>query len=306
MEIKRVLILTIALITASFSWAQSVVFKTLASQGTSIVQRGSNPDNYTPIKAGVKLYADDKIIITGDNSYVGLVSNDGRTLELKKGGVYDVKSLEAGLSTGETSLAQKYVQFLVNDMSKADESTGRNMKYTGSVERSIRTDAIALFIPEDTKVANQEALVKWYPREQAAAYEVVILDLFDEEVFKVRADEPRATLNFKDIGLSSDEVYKLTVRDAANASTSSSTVTLRVPGSSELQSIQKDAASLINGTPANSAIQDMVLATYFDQHELYLNAISYFEAAIAKEPNVAEYQTAYNKFLYKVGLERME
>mgnify|MGYP003895563959 CR=1 FL=1 len=60
---------------------------------------------------------------------------------------------------------------------------------------------------------------------------------------------------------------------------------------------------LKNEVPVNSAIADMVFATYFEEKGLYLQAIPYYQRAIEKEPNIVEYQNAYNVFLYKIGLD---
>ena len=50
----------------------------------------------------------------------------------------------------------------------------------------------------------------------------------------------------------------------------------------------------------------MVIATYLEDQELFLNAIPYYESAIEKEPNIVEFQDAYNMFLFKIGLESVK
>ena len=176
---KKVAIILFASFLSIGVYAQEVLFKTLAAKGTCMVQRGANPDEYTPISTGVKIYPDDKIIITGSTSYVGLVSMDGKALELKKGGVYYVSDLSSALASGETSLAQKYLDLLVNDMSKVDDNTARNMKYTGSVERSIENKEIVVFLPETTKITGTSGSIQWFPKIDATAYNVSIFNLYE-------------------------------------------------------------------------------------------------------------------------------
>lgn len=284
--------------------AQDVIFRTLASKGTCMVQRGANPDEYSNLKTGVKLFDNDKIIITGDNSYVGLVSSDGKTVELKKGGVYSVKDVYTGLSSGDATIAQKYVEFLVNDMSKGNESTSANMKFTGSVERSLKNDNILLFLPQETKVATREATINWYPKEKQESYTVIITDLFDEKVYSQKVTGTSTSIDFAQAGLSPEEVYKLEVRSASNADYKSGVVTLKVPSQTDLNTINEYSTDIMSQTPENSAIQNMVLAKYFDENGLYLNAIPFYKKAVAMEPDVKEYKQAYNQFLYKVGLNQ--
>ena len=301
---KKSLFLLLGVVLSVSIQAQDLVFRTLASKGTCMVQRGANPDEYANLKTGVKLFDNDKIIITGDNSYVGLVSSDGKTVELKKGGVYTVSDIYSGLSSNDATIAQKYVEFLVNDMSKGNESTSANMKFTGSVERSLKNDNILLFIPKETKVATREATINWYPKEKEESYTVVITNLFDEKVYNKEVATTSATIDFSTIGLSPDEVYKLEVRSTANPAVKSGVVTLQVPSQTALNTISKSSDEILAQTPQNSAIQNMVLAKYYDENGLYLNAIPFYKKAVEMEPEVKEYKNAYNQFLYKVGLNQ--
>ena len=303
---KKIALFLFAIFLSSMSYAQEAVFKTLAAKGTCMVQRGANPDEYTPISTGVKIFQDDKIIITGSSSYVGLVSLDGKALELKKGGVYYVKDLANSLASGETSLAQKYLNLLVNDMSKVDDNTARNTKYTGSVERSIENKQIVVFLPETTKIAGTEGSIQWFPKVEASTYKVSIFNLYEESVFAETTGDKFIAIDFAKLGLKPGQVYKMSVADAANPAKNSGYISLQVPTRSEMAMYETDLSMLKNEVPMNSAIGDMVIATYFEEQELFLNAIPYYESAIEKEPNIVEYQDAYNMFLFKIGLETVK
>ncbi len=300
---KNLSVTLVVLLISLVGIGQETLFKTLASKGTCMVQRGVDPDEYTGLKTGVKLFENDKIIITGDNSYLGLVSSEGKSLELTKGGVYSVNELNQKLANSEGGLAAKYLEYLVSDMSKTNEKANANMKFTGSVERSIKNDGIILFLPQSTMVANAEAMVNWYPKEKHDTYTISITNLFDEEVFNKNTSATRETIDFASLGLSSEEVYKIQIKSGDDAS---SVVTLKVPAETKLQRYSKEIEEIMAQTPANSAIQNMVLAKYYDSNKLYLNAIPFYIAALEMEPEVREYRDAYNSFLYVVGLEQPE
>ncbi|MFT4754508.1 MAG: hypothetical protein ACI9GM_001680 [Salibacteraceae bacterium] len=286
--------------------AQEVIFKTLAAKGTCMVQRGANPDEYTPISTGLKIFEEDKIIITGTTSYVGLVSADGKALELKKGGVYYVKDLSKALTSGETSMAQKYLNLLVNDMSKVDDNTARNMKYTGSVERSVENKDIVMFLPKITKITGTEGAVQWFPKSSIAEYNVNIFNLYEESVYNKKTTDKSISIDFAELGLNPGQVYKMKVADASNPEVNSGFISLQVPTRSEMARYETDLNMLKSEVPPNSAIGDMVIATYLEDQELFLNAIPYYESALEKEPNIVEFQDAYNTFLFKIGLESVK
>lgn len=288
------------------TYAQEVVFKTLAAKGTCMVQRGANPDEYTPISTGLQIFQEDKIIITGSTSYVGLVSTEGKALELKKGGVYYVKDLSKALTSGGSSMAEKYLSLLVDDMTKVDDNTARNMKYTGSVERSVENNDIVVFLPETTKIAGTEGEVQWFPKLTVASYSIKIVDLYEETVFTETTSNQNISIDFANLGMNPGQVYKMQVADAANEEANSGFTSLQVPTRSEMAKYESDLSVLRSEVPENSAIGDMVIATYFEEQELFLNAIPFYESAIEKEPNIVEFQNAYNMFLFKIGLESVK
>lgn len=288
------------------SLAQEMVFKTLAAKGTCMVQRGADPDKYTPIATGLQIFEEDKIIITGSSSYVGLVSKEGKALELKKGGVYYVKDLSKALASGSSSMAQKYLSLLVDDMTKVDDNTARNMKYTGSVERSVENKDIVLFLPETTKIAGRQGEVQWFPKSTVDSYSVKIVDSYEETVYTNNTKSQAITIDFSSLGMNPGQIYKMQVADASNEESNSGYISLEVPTRSELAKYESDLSVLRSEVPENSAIGDMVIATYFEDQELFLNAIPYYESAIEKEPNIVEFQDAYNMFLFKIGLEEVK
>ncbi len=299
---KKLLLITFASVFSTLLFAQDVVLKTLASKGNCIVQRADNLDKYITLKAGVKIYTGDKIIITGDDSYVGLVSTDGKTVELNKYGKYEADVLVAELATGKSSLTEKYVNFLVDNMSKSEKSMNQNMAVTGSVERSIGDNDIVVFLPETTQIANENAMLKWTSKSEASSFKVKVTNLFDETVYSTTVDGNSATLNVKEMNVSPEEMYKLVVVNAADKSKRSAIVTLNVPSAEAMNQVNADVKELDASFNQETAIYAMVMATYFDKNGMYMNAVPFYEKAIELEPNIEEYRKAYNSFLYRMGM----
>lgn len=293
------LVLVVIFGTAS---AQDVVFQTLATKGTCMVQRGTDPDEYENLKTGTKLYANDKIIITGDESYLGLVSTKGNALELAKGGVYDVNTLKSTLASKTSSVAEKYVEFLVQDMSKTNESTTANMKFTGSVERSLGDNDIELFLPKESKITKEMATMIWYPKENQDAYKLSITNMFEESVFSIQTEESEVDVDFKELSMEPGETYLVKVSSVAQPTVTSGTVSLHVPSQAQVNAVTEDVNAIRAETPEGSAIQEMVLAKYYEENELYVNAIPHFQNAIELQPDVTRFREAYNEFLFEIGL----
>ncbi len=294
--------LGIILISVVVTAQENIAFRTLATKGTVIVQRGTNPDQYIPVTSGLKIFSSDKIIITGNDCYVSLVTPEGSAVELQKNGVYNVADLQKALASNKSDLLEKYMNLLAEDISKADQSTGKNMKYTGAVERSLRNNDILVFLPETTKISLDNAVIKWYPKTDATRYVVKITDIYDQMVYSTKTSSNALNIDFKELSLKPGQVYKLSVINAENPSMNSGVVSLYVPARSEIAKIEGEIERLKQEVPPNSAIGDMLIATYLEDHGMYLNAIPYYESAIQKEPEIVEYRMAYNNFLHRIGL----
>ena len=82
-------------------------------------------------------------------------------------------------------------------------------------------------------------------------------------------------------------------------------VTLRVPEEKEATTLETNVNQLAAAVDQNSAIANMVFATYLETEGLYLSAIDYYKRAIALEPEVEAFQEAYSAFLDKMGLSKL-
>lgn len=304
MKLKPIILIA-SLLSTSALFAQGFIFKTLASKGACIIQRGDNPDEYTPAKTGVQIFEEDKIIITGNQSYLGLVTEEGRTLELKKGGVYSVKELKEILGQAKDSnLAEKYMQFLINDMAKVDESTSANMELTGSVSRS-KPDPISLFYPKSSKILNLNATLSWVSKAPSPEYEVTVSNMFDEVVMKQASEQEMVNLDLSALSFEAEEAYKIYVSTKGSKSKEKSNeISIVYPTDDEFEKVNKDLDVLMKGNLSDSALDNLVIGKYLEENGYYLNAIHYFEKAIELEPGVAEYQKLYDQFLYSMNQDK--
>jgi len=114
------------------------MFKVLASSGSNKVQAQGAAD-WKPLFFGKKLMKGDKITIA-DKGYLGLVFKNGKSIELKKAGTYEVSKLAGEVAKQNASVNAKYTDFLAGEMGKTgNDDMARNrykyMSVTGSVVR---------------------------------------------------------------------------------------------------------------------------------------------------------------------------
>jgi len=104
-------------------YAQDEIFKVLASSGSNKVQAQGATD-WKPLFFGKKLLKGDKIIIA-DKGYLGLVFKNGKSIEIKKPGTYEVSKLAAEVAKQNASVNTKYTDFLAGEMGKTKRRYGQ-------------------------------------------------------------------------------------------------------------------------------------------------------------------------------------
>src|SRR6187402_2913467 len=130
MKKKSLLLTLLTFLSINFIYAQNdELFKVLASSGSNKVQAQGASD-WKPLYFGKKLLKGDKIEI-GTKGYVGLVFKNGKSIEIKKPGVYEVAKLSAEVSKQNASVNTKYSDFLAGEMNKAgnDDMAKNRYKY---------------------------------------------------------------------------------------------------------------------------------------------------------------------------------
>ena len=299
---KHTALIISALLMTAAVFAQDVAFTVLAAKGNALAQRSDDPDNYTQLKAGVEVFSGDKIIISGNQNYVGLVNANGNSVELKKSGVYNSNELLKALEMNEGTLAQKYVDFLVKDMSKESEAAAHNMSTAGAVDRSTESAQLKLFLPESVEAVPGKTAVKWMKDDRVESYTVTLSNMFDEEVVSKNVSDNVAEFDFSDSDIKPGEVLKINVSANDDSSIKSKTSTIKFADQEKTENIKKETSSLGGNKNDLNAVEHVVLGSYYKKNGFYLNALNHFLQAKNLEPEVEAYNDMYNKLLYSMGI----
>ena len=195
---------TLSLIS-SVAFGQEEMFRILVSKGDNKMVSNSSKEQKR-VLIGEKLYQNDKIILS-ENSYLGLAHKSGKTIELKKSGTYEVSKLLSEVTAQNSSVAKKYIDFIIDEMTSMDEDMVKNkykyMEVLGSVERATITgSAIHVLAPKETYSLPALITLKWIPADPDTVYVVTLTDLSYEPVYSVETNDNQVKidldkLNFK-------------------------------------------------------------------------------------------------------------
>lgn len=287
------------------SWqvnAQEYQFKVLANQGdnTLITSDGSRNEH---LKVGSILQEGDRLILS-EGAYVGLMHPNGRTMELKEAGEFEVSSLVQKAGEGN-SVASKYANYLISKMSEEEVDIHANhtqyLKVTGAVERALDSSVIKVMLPNSAEIFNPIALVKWTNLGEVA-YVVTLKNMFDEVLLSQETSKPqiRIDLNAKELSKEKLVIVKVAVKD--NPALASDNYGIKKIAAPKAKTINADLAALKAAFQEESGLNKLILASFYEDHNLLVDALANYEEALKINPTVEEYKTAYERFVTRHNL----
>lgn len=293
---KRLRLLVLFSLLAAASFAQTASFKVIANKGTNQVKSG---DSWVQLKAGASLLSTDELQV-GENAYLGLVSAKGKPVELKKAGSYKVSVLESQAGAG-SSVLNKYTDFI---LSSNAEGKKNRLSATGAVHRAAETSTIKVALPDNQKYAdlyNTSAFVSWDGSKTPGPYVVKVMNLFEEELAKYETSETSLTVDISDPKLAAEVALLVEVSSKNDAKQVSKQHTLRKMSAASKDAVTKSLTELMTDVSEPTAINKFILAGFYEENNLLIDAITAYEEAVKLEPSYKEF---YDEFLLRHGLKK--
>lgn len=299
-------ILVVALLLGNFTAsAQEYVFKVLANKGNNSVKiEGAD---WTSLKTGQSLNSGDELKLS-EEAYLGLMHNSGKTLEVKTPGSHTVSGLAANLKSKNTSVASKYADFVMNKMSD-DEGSGdyrKSMGATGAVDRALASGAsIKIMALSSSEIINDEVILRWNEPKQEGemedlTYELTFSNLFDETIATETVDKTSYLLNRSKEPFAGQNFIKVKVQ-VKGEDLKSDDYAITIKPEEETAEIKETLEQLKSEIEGESAMDKLVMAAFYEDNDLLLDALTAYEQAIQMAPNVPVFEKAYEDFLIRNG-----
>lgn len=307
MKAKHVLTLALGLAGGLSAQAQDAVFKVLASRGSVTAINNAEKNQIT---TGKKLFTNESIEVSG-SSYVGLMHKSGKTIELKQPGVYAVKELDTKIASASgAGVGQRYANYVFGEITKDDKKDmkGNHQQYmavTGAVSRAMahsRAAAVNPLIPQSSILPNTSYNLAWLKVNGAPGYVVQVSDLYDEVLMQKETQDTIMAVDFSSIARLKNErmcMVKISIKGRPNMA--SNQHSLKFLTTEEANKLKKD----IDGFKAEtnpSAISKVAQAMFYEENELFLDALNAYREAMTLEPEVEDYRALYRDYLVRVGL----
>ena len=298
MKIRITFVFVISfLLTFTFSQqarSQNFTFKVLLKDGLTEVK---TENSWQELQTGTSLTTDD-IIQIKEKGYLGLVHSGGHTLELNKPGIYAVRNLATQFVNPTTGIAIKYADLFLEEM----KSSRENLAY--NVERSDGKEAkLQLLLPTSVAVYSKEVMIKWNKLAAVDTYEVVLKNMFDEVIKAVETPATQYMLDFLDPAIAQEKLVIISVKAKGEQGVQSGNYGIKPLSKEEATFIKKELDNLKREiSEKESALDKLLLASFYEQNNLLVDALTNYEFAISHNPEVEAFKVAYNRFLLRNGL----
>ena len=276
--------------------AQDYAFKVMANKGSNEVKSGSA---WQALKTGDKLNKQDELKVA-ENSYVALVHSSGKPIELKESKTYSIADLAAKVSPG-ASVVSKYTAFILS--SNSAEAKKNRLSATGSVVRALDGDINVLLPPSQFgDTFNPLVYIKWETK-VAGPYEVVAKNMFGDELMKIETPENAIQINRNDPKFKNEDIL-IEVRSNGDKKKTDKSYLLRRLSSERQNLIKKLIAELGEDIQQETALNKFIMAGFYEENKLFVDAIGAYEEAIKLAPDVPTYKEAYEEYLLRNKLKK--
>lgn len=295
MKIKKLALLVLLFVIVGQTKAQDYAFRVLVNKGKSEVKAG---DGWSPLKVGTSLKPSDELKVS-ENSYIGLAHVSGKTLEVKTPGKVKVADLALQVKGG-SSVLNKYTDFILSS-----NSTGKknNQAATGAVTRGSQ---IPLYLPTSSQNAliyNDEVIISWSSEKIPGPYVVKFNSMFEDELAKVETTETNLKVNLSDANFVNEDNILVTVTSKGDANKVSDKYTLKRLSKADKERIKNALGEIANQTAEETALNKLILAGFFEQNNLLIDAGTSYLEAIKLAPDVQQFKEDYNDFLHRNNLK---
>jgi hypothetical protein len=280
--------------------AQDFAFKVLANKGSNEVKSG---DAWQAVKAFATLKPGDELKVS-ENGYMGLMHSSGKSVELKQAGNYKVADLASKVGAG-TSVLNKYTDFILSNNSA--EAKKNRLSATGAVTREVDLGIdIKVFLPENqyAEIFNNNVIINWEAYKGGGPYVVTVKNMFDEELMKLETPENAVQIDRANPKLANEDALLVEVRSKLDLKNKSAQHLIKKLSNARQESIKKSLAEMGSDVKQETALNKFILAGFYEENKLFIDAITSYEEAIKLAPDVPTYKEAYEEFLYRNKLKK--
>jgi hypothetical protein len=207
------------------------------------------------------------------------------------------------MGTG-SSVLHKYTDFILS--SNSAEAQKNRLSATGAVHRAVGGEAgIKLMLPEyqHSGIYNTQAVVNWDGSKVSGPYVVTLRNMFEEVLLKTETPETSYKIDLTDPLLAQENAILIEVSSKANPKEASKQYLIKKLSPADRKKVEDAFNEIKDQVSEESALSAYILAGFYEQNGLYIDAITAYEEAVKRAPDVPTFKESYEEFLLRNGLK---
>lgn len=298
-------ITTLFIFAFGFANGQGYAFRVLANKGQNKIKK-EGAATAVALKTGATLQSGDELIAS-QGAYIGLMHKSGKTLEVRTPGTKKVVDLEKLVNTKSSSVSSRYAQFLANKMNEKEKPNYRQrLNATGAAERALAgNEVIQLLIPADeATVLGDKAIVSWDTPEgmEMNTFIVTVKNIYDEEILKEEIGSNSITLDLTSEQMTNEEnLWIINIAAKENMDVSSGDVAIKRPEDPSIY--QEGLEGLRAEVEEDNPLNKIIYASFYEQNELIVDALTAIEEAIQLNPDIEDFQILKKDIIERNGIK---
>jgi hypothetical protein len=128
--------------------------------------------------------------------------------------------------------------------------------------------------------------------------------MFDDELAAIETPENYFQIDLTDARFAKENALLIEVKSKADPSLVSKQHLIKKLSPAEQQHVKKSLAEIMGEVQEQTALNKFILAGFYEENNLFIDAISAYEEAIKLAPDVTAYKEAYDDFLIRHGIKK--
>jgi hypothetical protein len=127
--------------------------------------------------------------------------------------------------------------------------------------------------------------------------------MFDDELMKIETPENSVTVNLNDPKLANESAILVEVKSKSDPKVKSEQHLIKKLSPAEKERVTLSYETIKNEVAEETALNKFILAGFYEENKLFIDAITAYEQAIKMAPEVPTYKDAYDEFLLRNKLK---
>ncbi len=254
---------------------------------TVLAKSGKVLSNGKEVKIGQLINSSGITLSSG--AYLGLISSDGKPVEINTAGDYSISDINTLLGKSGGTFSDQFVQFMATEMQESDENYTAGLGVTGSVERSLMLPKVFIPLPKKSKFIGQQMYVQWLEKDNNidSSFTVNIMNMSEEILYSKSVNAHETTLSPYSIKtLIPGDLYLLQISNNAN-NYESNVVCFFLPTKEENKEICTELGTLLNAK--STTLECIAAAQMLSEKGFHMAALQkYHEAILVDKTDIAK------------------